>query len=71
MEKMLIPYTFNILAHILSFSWQIYHLKNVDMYTLGGGGGEGGVASEKVHVLFIHLNVDNYGRPLMYIRIKV
>ncbi len=31
--------------------------KNVDMYSLGGG-------SEKVYVLYTHLNVDNYGRSL-------
>ncbi len=37
MEKMLILHTFNILAHfyffILSFSWQIIHLENVDVNT--------------------------------------
>ncbi len=43
-----------------SFSWQIIHLKNVDVYTFWGGAG--GV--EKVYVLYTHLNVDNYGRPL-------
>ncbi len=29
-KNMSIPYT---LAHILLNSWQIYHLKNVDVYT--------------------------------------
>ncbi len=32
-KKMLIPYIFNILAHFLRFSWQIIHLKNVDVFT--------------------------------------
>ncbi len=38
MEKMLIPYTFNFLTKFLSFSWQIIHLKNIDVYTFWGGG---------------------------------
>ncbi len=42
---------------ILSFSWQIVHLKNVDMYTFSEGMG-----TEKVYVLYTHLNVDNYGQ---------
>ncbi len=54
-------HTFNILAHsFLSFSWQIIHLKNVDMYIFWGG--EEG--SEKMYVLYTHLNVDNYGQSL-------
>ncbi len=48
LEKMLIPYTFNILAHFFSsFSWQIIQLKKV-MCTLFEG--EGGF--EKVHHWF-------------------
>ncbi len=58
---MLIPYTFNTLANLLSFSWQVMNLKNVDMYTFHEEGG----GSEKVYVLYTHLNVDNYGRPLI------
>ncbi len=55
---MLIPYTFNILTHFLSFSWQIIHLKNVDGYTFWGEGGS-------VKVCFVHsINVDNYGWSL-------
>ncbi len=57
--KTLIPYTSNILAHFLSFSSQIIHLKNVDVYTFWGERG-----SEKVYVLYTHLNVDNYRWPL-------
>ncbi len=57
--KTLIPYTFNILADFVSFSSQIIHLKNIDVYTFLGGGG-----SEKVYVLYTHLNVDNYALPL-------
>ncbi len=56
MENMLIPYTFNILAHFFHFMVIIY-LKNVDLNTFWGG-------SEKEYVLYTHLNVDNYGRPL-------
>ncbi len=55
MKIIFIPYTFNILAYFFSFSWQIIHLKNLDMYTFGG-------ESEKVYVLYTYLNVDNYGR---------
>ncbi len=51
------PCTLNILATFLS--WQIIHLKNVDMYTLWGGG-----ESEKLYVLYTHLNVGNYGQLL-------
>ncbi len=43
--KMLIPCTFNILIHFLSFSLQIIHLKNVDVHFVRGKGGGG---SEKV-----------------------
>ncbi len=35
------------------------YLKNVDVYTFCGGMG-----SEKEYVLYIQLNVDNYGRLL-------
>ncbi len=49
--------------HVSQFSWQIIHLKNVDVYTFWW---EGGV-SEKVYVLYTHLNVDNNGRPLIII----
>ncbi len=34
---MLLPYTFNILTHFFIISWQIIHLKNVDVYTFWGG----------------------------------
>ncbi len=44
---MLIPYTFNILTHFLSFTWQIIYLKNVDMYTFWRGG-------EDEKVCFVH-----------------
>ncbi len=44
-------YTFNILAHFYSFSWQIKHLENVDVY----------IWSEKVYVFNTYLNVNNYG----------
>ncbi len=60
-KKKLIPYTFNILIYFLSFSWQIIYLENVDVYTFWGGG-----ESEKVYILYTHLNVDNYGRPFNY-----
>ncbi len=52
-KKTLIPYTCNILPHLLSFSWQIIYLKNVNVYTIWGGG------SEKVNVLYTELNGDN------------
>ncbi len=53
--KKFILYTFNIFDNFfLSFSWQIIHFKNVDMYTFLGVGG-----SEKVYGLYTHLNVDN------------
>ncbi len=38
MEKTQIPFTLNILFHLLSFSKQIFHLKNIDVYTFWGGG---------------------------------
>ncbi len=47
MEKKLILYTFNILAHVLSFSLQIIHLKIVDVYSFWKGRG-----SKKVR--FVH-----------------
>ncbi len=58
MKKNLDSITYKILAHILSFTWQIRHLKYVDVYTFWEGEG-----SEKVYVLDTHLNVDSYGRP--------
>ncbi len=48
MEKMLILYTFNIFTNLLSFTCQIIHLKNVDLYTFY----EEWVESEKVFVLY-------------------
>ncbi len=47
---------------LLSFWWQIIHLKNIDRYMVWGGEG-----SEKVYVLYTHLNVDNYGWPRVFI----
>ncbi len=38
-------------------------MKITDGYTYFGGG-VGGQGSEKVYVLYTHLNVDNYGQPL-------
>ncbi len=65
MEKRLILYTFNYLTHFLSFFLlQIVHLKNVDVYTFGGGGGL------RKYVLYTHLNVDNYGRSLIIVVAK-
>lgn len=32
-NNMLIPYNFNILTYRLSYSWQILHERNVDIYT--------------------------------------
>ncbi len=55
MDFFLILYTFIILAQVLSFSWQIIHLKKVDVYTFLGEG-----ESEKVHVLYTHLIIYNY-----------
>ncbi len=56
--KKLSRYSFNILAHFWSFSWQSIKLKNVDAYTFSGGEGL------RKYVLYTHLNVDNYGLPL-------
>ncbi len=48
-----------------SFSWQIIHLKNVDVCTFWRGMCTfwRGSGFEKVYVLYTHLNVDNYERP--------
>ncbi len=59
MVKTLIPSNKMFLTHLLSFSWQIFHLKNINVYTLCEGSG-----SEKMYVLYTDLNVDNYGSPL-------
>ncbi len=75
MQKKGLFRTFNILTQFLSFSWQIIHLKNVDVYTLKGEGGlrkcgcvhfERGGGPRKC-VLYTQLNVDNYGQSLTHI----
>ncbi len=37
MKKKLILYTFNILTNFVSFSWQIIHFKNINVYTFFEG----------------------------------
>ncbi len=52
-KQTLVPYTFKIVSHLLSFSWQIIHLKNVDDFYEEFG------VSGKVYVLY------NYDWPLL------
>ncbi len=59
-KKTLIPYTFNILDHFFyHFHCNLFTSKML-MWTLFERGG----MSEKVYILYVHLNVDNYGWPL-------
>ncbi len=61
-EKTLIPFTFNILTHFLSFSWQIIYLINVYVHTFVRAEGY-----EKVYSVYTQLNVDNCGRPWRHV----
>ncbi len=59
-EKTLIPYTFNILAHFFFYHFHgklsIWKMLICTLFEEEGG--------LRKYVLYTHLNIDNYGRPL-------
>ncbi len=61
---MLILYIFNILTQFLSIFMANYLFEKCWCQHFLRRGGWGGGGSEKVYVLYTHLKVDNYGRPL-------
>lgn len=55
-NKTFIPHILKFKPMLLSFSWRIFSLKNVDVYTFGRGGGD-----EKVYCMYTRLIIDNSG----------